>query len=99
MNLVVVQLDIRASVSNRGFFAGSKLWCLQHRCLVVANRGHEGVEVLEVHPVDESDHTTVLAEVLFALALVAVPESVVLRCHLHVHTTMSVWARVAPGSK
>ena len=41
-----------------------------------------GVDVLEVHPVDEPDYTAVLAEVLFVLALFA--------CHLHVHATMSV---------
>ena len=26
-----------------------------HNTVVVANRGHEGVDVLEVHPIDESD--------------------------------------------
>ena len=38
-------------------FAGSRLWCLQHWCLVVvAHRCHEGVDVLEVHLIDESGH-------------------------------------------
>ena len=69
--------------------AGSRSWCSKDSGLVVvANRSHEGVEVPEVH-------TTVQAEVQVVLALFACPEWVLLWCHVHVPTTMSVWTEAS----
>ena len=83
------KLCILVSVSNCEVLAGSGPWCSKDSGLVVvANRSHEGVEVLEVH-------TTVQAEVLVVLARFACPEWVLLRCHVHVPTTMSVWTEAS----
>ena len=71
-NLAVVHMDSPTSDSNPEVLTASRLWCSQRSGLIVlAMWNHKGIEVLEVHPIEEPYHTTVLAEDVSVLTLLA----------------------------